>query len=79
MITIENEIEFAELIAEKVMQKKMDRPLTQNEAFVFLGVSRPTLIGWRKKGFINGYKIGVSIYYHKADLLKCLKKMKPGK
>ena len=46
--------------------------LTEKQASVFLGVSRPTLLKLRKEGVIVSLHIGTRIRYNKAELLKAL-------
>lgn len=46
--------------------------LTEKQASVFLGVSRPTLLKLRKEGIIVSLNIGTRIRYIKTELLKAL-------
>lgn len=43
--------------------------LTQTQAAEFLGVSVPTLIGYREERGLPFERIGKPVYYHKKDLL----------
>lgn len=46
--------------------------MTEKQASVFLGVSRPTLLKLRKEGTIASLHIGNRIRYNKAELVKAL-------
>ena len=54
---------------------KVEPPISQSEAVVFLGKSRATLINWRKKGVITAYHLGGRIYYKRSELLSALQKL----
>ena len=49
-----------------------DRYLSGEETQKLLGgVSAPTLWDWRKKGFVNGYRIGNKVMYKYSELMQC--------
>ena len=52
-----------------------EQPISQQEAVNFLGKSRQTLIKWRKKGIIRGYRLGGRIYYKPSELVSALEKL----
>ena len=54
---------------------KEEKPFTQDEAIKFFGKSRQTLIAWRKKGYINAYRISGRIYYKPSELVSALEKL----
>jgi hypothetical protein len=54
------------------LEKEEEKPISQPEAIKFLGKSRQTLIKWRKKGLIIGYRLGGRIYYMKSELIEAL-------
>lgn len=60
---------------EPINQKEEERPFTQDEAKKFLGKSRQTLSAWRKKGYINAYRISGRIYYKPSELSAALQKL----
>jgi len=55
-------------------EQKQEKPLTQLQAAEFLGKSRQTLISWRKKGIIQGKRLGGRIYYFESELLDAMKR-----
>ena len=77
-------IEFATTYAERILagqiktpaKQEAEKPLSQSETVVFLGKSRQTLIKWRKKGYINAYRISGRIYYKPSELVSALEKLK---
>lgn len=46
-----------------------DAKLTQTQAAKFIGVSVPTLIGYREERGLPYERIGKPVYYYKKDLL----------
>lgn len=78
-----NLIEFAIAYADRVIaeqtrvpvKQEAEKPISQPEAEQFLGKSRQTLIAWRKKGIIKGYRLGGRIYYKPSELVSALEKL----
>jgi len=76
-------IEFATTFANSInasqpklpIKQVAEQPISQVEAVEFLGKSRQTLIKWRKKGIINGYRLGGRIYYKPSELVSALEKL----
>jgi hypothetical protein len=76
-------IVFAETYAERILAGKIktskeeetEKPISQPEAVAFLGKSRQTLIAWRKKGLIKGYKLDGRIYFMRSELVAALEKL----
>ena len=62
--------------SQPTVTQENERPLSQSEAVQFLGKSRQTLITWRKKGVIKGYKLGGRVYYKSSELVSALEKFK---
>lgn len=54
---------------------KVEQPISQAEAVIFLGKSRQSLINYRKKGVIQAYKLSGRIYYKPSELLSALQKL----
>ena len=53
-----------------------DRYLDGEEAKKILaGISSPTLIDWRKKGFVFGYRFGNKVFYKYSELMNCGKRV----
>ena len=53
-----------------------DRYLDGEEACKLLGgISSPTLIDWRKKGFVFGYRFGNKVFYKYSELMNCGKRV----
>ena len=83
VITRDDLIEFASKCVNHIQisqvrhpnENNEERPLSQPEAIKFLGKSRQTLIKWRKKGIIVGYRIGGRIYYKSSELISALEKL----
>ena len=49
-----------------------DRYLSGEETQKLLGgISAPTLWDWRKKGFVNGYRVGNKVFYKYSELMQC--------
>jgi Helix-turn-helix domain len=76
-------IEFAAIYADHILsgqtkapvKQETEKPISQQEAIAFLGKSRQTLISWRKKGVIKGYRLGGRIYYKPSELILALEKL----
>jgi hypothetical protein len=76
-------IEFALTYADRILAGQIkvpvkleaEKPISQPEAVTFLGKSRQTLIAWRKKGIIKGYRLGGRIYYKPSELVSALEKL----
>lgn len=47
--------------------------LNQTEAMALLGIARPTIIRWTKRGLIEAIKIGRTVRYRRSDLLRAQK------
>jgi len=70
-------IAFAEKYAERILavnkktpeKEETERPISQAEAVEFLGKSRQTLVAWRKKGIIKGYRLGGRLYFMRSELV----------
>ena len=49
-----------------------DRYLSGEETQKLLGgISAPTLWDWRKKGFVNGYRVSNKVFYKYSELMQC--------
>ena len=76
-------ITFAEKYAERILKGKdktpekeeIEKPISQSEAVEFLGKSRQTLIAWRKKGLIKGYRLGGRLYFMRSELVAAFEKL----
>jgi hypothetical protein len=76
-------IEFATTYAERMLigqpkspvKQELEKPISQTEAGIFLGKSRQTLNSWRKKGYINAYRISGRIYFKPTELISALEKL----
>lgn len=76
-------IEFATTYAERILngqtkspvKQDYEKPISQPEACIFLGKSRQTLNSWRKKGYINAYRISGRIYFKPSELISALEKL----
>ena len=49
--------------------------LTQSQVLELLGITLPTLLSWRKLGFINTIKINRSVRYKKGDIESIFEKL----
>jgi len=56
------------------VESKSEKPLSQKQAAEFLGRSRQTLINWRKKGIIQGKRLGGRVYFFESELLEAMKR-----
>jgi Helix-turn-helix domain len=76
-------ITFAEKYAELILagkdktpeKEETERPISQPEAVEFLGKSRQTLVAWRKKGIIKGYRLGGRLYFMRSELVAAFEKL----
>lgn len=76
-------IEFAKTCAyfiqaeqpKMIEMPEIEKPISQPEAVKFLGKSRQTLIKYRKKGIIQGHRLGGRIYYMPSQLMAALQKL----
>ena len=73
--TIENLILSLQPVKPIPTGTKVEQPISQAEAAEFLGKTRVTLINWRKKGLITGYRIGGRVFYKPSELLSALQKV----
>lgn len=80
LVKTEDLQKLADLLADRVPQQpqplkqEIEKPIPQNEAFDFLGKSRQTFYKWRRKGLIEGHKLGGRIFYFKSELIEALNK-----
>jgi hypothetical protein len=76
-------ITFAEKYAERILEGKdktpekeaTEKPISQYEAAIFLGKSRQTIVAWRKKGIIKGYRLGGRLYFMRSELVAAFEKL----
>ena len=50
-----------------------DEPLTVEKTALLLDVVPQTVLEWRKRGFLVGYKIGHRVYFKRSEVLAALK------
>ena len=50
-----------------------DEPLTVEKTALLLDVVPQTVLEWRKRGFLIGYKIGHRVYFKRLEVLQALK------
>jgi len=55
-----------------VEEQKAERYLSVDEVCQMLGVSRPTLSRWQKKGYLTPYKLGGKLKYRRTELYRML-------
>ncbi|RYZ25645.1 MAG: DNA-binding protein [Chitinophagaceae bacterium] len=74
---------FSQLLEEKLKHyfatiptPKETQLMSRKEAAKFLGISLPTLNEWSKNGLVIAHKVGVKVYYKKAELEQSLKQMR---
>ena len=67
---------FSEIRGETSITEKYfeEDYLTQSEAAIFLKVSLPTLIKWKKERKIPYYQMGRTIKFKKSELLEAMKR-----
>ena len=51
--------------------------MTMKQACEYLGVERPTLLLWVRKGLVPGYRLGGRWRFYSEDLDKAVKKGNP--
>lgn len=76
-------IKFATTYADRVLagqpktpvKLEAEKPISQQDAIKFLDKSRQTLIAWRKKGIIKGYRLGGRVYYKTSELVSALERL----
>lgn len=61
-----------EELSEIVDQQKYEPLIKATDACEILGISKVTLLDWRKKGLIPFHKLNSRIYYKKSELLAAL-------
>lgn len=79
--------EFRELLRSTIREELSDlvedqqhEPLIKSvEAAKILGVSKVTLLDWRRKGLIPFHQLNSRIYYKKSELMEALSKAPKGK
>lgn len=75
--------EFANLLADAMKkvreQEENERLLTSKEVCDILGISRPTLDSWVRRGFLaKAYGSERKIYYKKGEVMETLNSRKKG-
>ena len=53
--------------------------LTTDQTVTLLGITRPTLREYRRKGYLTGYRIGTRVRYKRNEVLDGLKRMRYAK
>ncbi|MEO1215569.1 MAG: helix-turn-helix domain-containing protein [Bacteroidota bacterium] len=61
-----------EEISEIIDHQKYEPLVKADEACKILGISKVTLLSWRKKGLVPFHKLNSRIYYKKSELLAAL-------
>lgn len=56
-------------LSEILDQQRYEPLIRTEEAMKLLGVSRVTLLNWRKRGLIPSHKLNSRVYYKKSELL----------
>ena len=71
---IENAVNtaIAKFERNKPQQPNADELLTQNQAAKFLNITVPTLIEWKRRGYVKYRKINAKIFYSKNELLESM-------
>lgn len=52
----------------RIADHSKDDFMTQDEACKYVGCTKDTLISWRKKTFVKGYRKGAHVYYSQSEL-----------
>jgi excisionase family DNA binding protein len=53
--------------------------LTTDQTAALLGITRPTLREYRRKGYVTGYRIGTRVRYKRNEVLDNLQRMRTAK
>lgn len=53
--------------------------LTTDQTAALLGITRPTLREYRRKGYVTGYRIGTRVRYKRNEVLDSLQRMRTAK
>lgn len=53
--------------------------LTTDQTAALLGITRPTLREYRRKGYVTGYRIGTRVRYKRNEVLNALQQMRTAK
>ncbi|MFK7922262.1 MAG: helix-turn-helix domain-containing protein [Bacteroidia bacterium] len=57
-------------ISEVLDHQKFEPLIKTEDACLLLGVSKVTLLDWRKRGLIPFHKLNTRVYYKKSELLQ---------
>ncbi len=64
--------EISTLSTQKEITKSLEPPITTKQLCLFLGITEPTVIRWRKKGKIPFLQIGSSVRFNLPNVLDAL-------
>jgi len=53
--------------------------LTTDQTAALLGITRPTLREYRRKGYVTGYRIGTRVRYKRNEVLNALQQIRTAK
>ncbi|MBK8950001.1 MAG: helix-turn-helix domain-containing protein [Flavobacteriales bacterium] len=53
--------------------------MTTDQTAALLGITRPTLREYRRKGYVTGYRIGTRVRYKRNEVLDNLQRMRTAK
>lgn len=53
-------------------QEEAERPISQEEATAFLGLTRQGFYNLRRRGLVRSFKLGGRLFYYKSQLLSAL-------
>jgi excisionase family DNA binding protein len=70
--------EISTLSIHKETNRPFDPPITTKQLCVFLGITEPTVIRWRKKGKIPFMQIGSALRYDKEAVIKAISEKRRG-
>ena len=65
---------LAPQIANAIASNTPEKPLTREEAALYLQISLPTLHDWVNRGLIKAHKIEGRTYFLQSELLEVIKK-----